>query len=70
MTDSFHDLNMVKAGLKEKGFSFTIKLWATSGEYTVELDDHAGHIYCAGHKDELGAFRLAVAKMCNTGAAQ
>jgi len=65
-----NQMALVKAALKEKGFSFTIKLWATSGEYTMELDDNAGHIYCAGHKDELMAIGLAVAKMCNTGAAQ
>ena len=58
-----NQMALVKAALKEKGFSFTIKLWATSGEYTVELDDHAGHIYCAGHKDKLRTIGLAVSQM-------
>ena len=58
-----NQMALVKAALKEQGFSITLKLWAISGEYTVELDDHAGHIYCAGHKDELMAIGLAVAKI-------
>ena len=58
-----NQIYLVETGLSKKGFTIMLKFWAISGEYTVELDDHAGHIYCAGHKDKLRTIGLAVSQM-------